>query len=197
MSKDFSTYPAWTLKRDAIQDWAYFDDALTVEQCEDIIDYSKGLKLEDGTTGDNNLFQLRKSKVVFLPPTQFMEPYYHRLSGIILSLNDQFFNFDLHGFTEHLQFAEYESPGGKYDSHVDRGMNIPVRKLSIVVQLTNSDDYEGGDLELLTSIETPFKLPRKQGTLFAFPSFQLHRVTPMISGTRNSLVGWISGKQFR
>jgi PKHD-type hydroxylase len=126
-----------------------------------------------------------------------MFPYYQRLSAIVLSLNEQFFKFDLHGFGEDLQFTEYVAPSGKYNSHVDRAFGTAIRKLSIVVQLTDPDTYEGGDLELLPSIEKPVKPPRTRGTLIAFPSFQLHRVTPVTSGTRNSLVGWINGKQFK
>jgi len=201
MSKDFDTYPSWTLKQDNLQDWAYFDNALTESQCKDIVKYCRDLGLIDGTTGgaDNapKISHARKSKIAFVPPTEFMIPHYQRLSAIVLSLNEQFFNFDLHGFTEHLQFTEYESPGSKYDAHVDRAFGIPVRKLSIVVQLTHPDEYEGGDFEMFPSIDSPLKLPRTQGTLLAFPSFQLHRVTPVTKGTRNSLVGWISGKQFR
>jgi PKHD-type hydroxylase len=38
---------------------------------------------------------------------------------------------------------------------------------------------------------------RARGTLVAFPSYLLHRVTPITSGTRKSLVAWVSGPVFR
>lgn len=192
-------YGTWCLNTDMVEDWAYFDNAFTTEECDALIEYGRSCGLKNAETGSNNEVDLliRKSKVSFLPPTEFMVPYYQKISAIVHALNDQYFKFDLHGFVEHLQFTEYEAPGGKYESHVDRGYNIPVRKLSIVLQLTDSDDYEGGDLEWIPQIEKPHKLPRTRGTLLAFPSFQLHRVTPVTKGTRNSLVGWINGKQFR
>lgn len=193
-----NAYPSWNLHVDNVQDWAYFDNAFTHEQCDQLIEYCKEQDLSEGKIGNkNNDESIRKSKIAFIPPTEFMVPYYQRLSAIVLSLNEQFFKFNLHGFGENLQFTHYESPGGKYESHADRAYNIPVRKLSIVLQLTDPETYEGGDLEWLPQIEHPVKLPRTRGTLIAFPSYQVHRITPLTKGTRNSLVGWINGKQFR
>ncbi|CAB5220690.1 Fe(II)-dependent oxygenase superfamily protein [uncultured Caudovirales phage] len=190
-------YPSWNLAVDEVQEWAFFENAISVTDCDEIIEYCRGLGLQDGAVFDGALKDVRKSKITFVPPTEFMIPHYQRLSAIILSLNTQFFKFDLHGFGENLQFTEYVAPSGKYDSHVDRAYGIAIRKLSIVLQLTDEDTYEGGDLELIPQIENPHKMPRKRGTLIAFPSFQLHRVTPVTKGTRNSLVGWVNGKQFR
>jgi PKHD-type hydroxylase len=191
-------YPSWNLKTDMIQDWAYYDDAFSSDECDSIVEYCRQQDLKESVIGNEHSLDLsvRKSKVAFIPPTSFMIPHYQKLSAIIDTLNQQFFKFDLHGFGEHLQFTEYDAPGGKYNSHVDRGFNIPVRKLSIVLQLTDPKNYEGGELELFVNMEIPTKLPKTRGTLIAFPSFQVHRVTPLTKGTRNSLVGWINGKQF-
>ena len=193
-----NSYPSWNLHVDTVEDWAFFDNAFTADQCDELIAYCKEQDLSEGKTGFKvSDTSIRDSKIAFIPPTEFMVPYYQRLSAIVLSINEQFFKFDLHGFGENLQFTEYVAPTGKYESHVDRAYNIPVRKLSIIVQLSDPDTYEGGDFEWLPQIEHPVKLPRTRGTLIAFPSFQLHRVTPVTSGTRNSLVGWINGKQFK
>ena len=190
------SYSSWNLHVDQVEHYAFFADAFTSEQCDALVEYCNKQDLIEGIVGYSSK-EIRKSRIAFIPPTEFMVPHYQRLSAIVLSLNEQFFKFDLHGFGEHLQFTEYVAPSGKYDSHVDRAYGIPVRKLSIVVQLTDEDTYEGGDLELIPQIENPHKMPRKRGTLIAFPSYQLHRVTPVTSGTRNSLVGWINGKQFK
>jgi|APGre2960657373_1045057.scaffolds.fasta_scaffold22206_3 PKHD-type hydroxylase len=193
------SYPSWNLHVDNVEDWAFFADAFTTEQCDALVEYCKQQDLQKGKVGNKKETSIttRDSKIAFIPPTEFMAPYYERISAIVLSLNEQFFKFDLHGFGENLQFTEYEAPTGKYESHVDRAYRIPIRKLSIIIQLTDPETYEGGDLELLSSIEHPICLPKSRGTLIAFPSFQLHRVTPVTKGTRNSLVGWINGKQFR
>ena len=71
------------------------------------------------------------------------------------------------------------------------------RSLSIVVQLSDPNDYDGCDLELLNMGEKrPTKMMRDRGTLIAFPSYTLHRVTPATRGVRNSLVAWVTGKPF-
>ena len=93
-----------------------------------------------------------------------------------------------------MQFTNYKAPGGKYDSHVDRCYNTPIRKLSVIVLL--SDEFEGGDFELICD-DNPIKLEMKKGKLFAFPSFILHRVKPITKGERNSLVGWVTGPNFK
>jgi PKHD-type hydroxylase len=192
------SYPSWNLHVDQVQDWAYFDNAFTSDQCDELIEYCNKQNLQNGKIASGiSTDEVRTSKIAFIPPTEFMVPYYQKISAIVLSLNEQYFKFDLHGFGENLQFTEYVAPTGKYNSHVDRAYGIVVRKLSIVLQLTDPDTYEGGDLEWLPQIEKPCKLPRTRGTLIAFPSFQLHRITPVTKGTRNSLVGWINGKQFR
>ena len=192
-------YASYSFIFDTVQEWAYFPDALSTEACDKLVEYGRQQGLETGSYGSTQESNsiIRESLVSFIPPTDFMSPYYRRISDVVLSLNEQFFKFNIHGFGEHFQFTEYRAPSGKYQSHVDRAYNIPVRKLSIVVQLTDPDEYEGGDLEIIPQIENPHKMPRKRGTLIAFPSYQLHRVTPVTKGTRNSLVGWVNGKPFR
>ena len=164
-----------------------------------MIDICKSFPLEDGLFGtefsaDN---RVRDSKIAFVPPIQEMTPFYQKLTDGVFLLNDRNWNFDLFSFNEHLQFTEYCAPGGKYDSHVDTWFGGPIRKLSIVVQLSDENEYEGGDLRAFFSIERPMPLPRTRGTLIAFPSYVLHQVTPVTHGTRHSLVGWVTGNPFK
>ena len=60
------------------------------------------------------------------------------------------------------------------------------RKLSLVLELTDPSEYEGGQLQLNNG--HPMDTEQLRGRLFAFPSFMLHRVTPVTRGTRRSLV---------
>ena len=75
-------------------------------------------------------------------------------------------------------------------------MNSNARKLSLVVQLSDPEDYEGGDLEIYTGHE-PLVVKKKKGMTAFFPSYQLHGVTPVTKGTRYSLVVWVHGPAFR
>jgi len=75
---------------------------------------------------------------------------------------------------------------------------MPVRKLSISIQLTDPEEYEGGELKLYDGDDKEAQVMDKtQGTLIIFPSYVLHEVMPITKGTRNSLVTWITGKQFK
>jgi PKHD-type hydroxylase len=64
------------------------------------------------------------------------------------------------------------------------------------LQLTNPNEYKGGDLILHLGNE-PTILSKEQGKLYAFPSYTLHEVTPVTKGTRYSLVAWITGPHFK
>ncbi len=70
------------------------------------------------------------------------------------------------------------------------------RKLSLSLQLSDPARYQGCDLELSYG-DGVQQAPRSRGTVIAFPSYVLHRVTPIASGTRKSLVIWASGPDFR
>ena len=72
------------------------------------------------------------------------------------------------------------------------------RKLSFSLQLSEDDSYEGCDLEIFGgSTRVPMAVPRARGTLVAFPSYVMHRVTPVTRGTRKALVFWAGGPRFR
>jgi len=189
--------PSWCLYSDHKQYWSHIDNFFTKEECEQIIAYGKKQELHDAQIGGGNDTDIRKSKIAFIPPAPEIHGVYEKLTDAIFLLNDRIWDFDLFSFGEHLQFTEYNAPGGKYESHTDVIPGGPIRKLSVIVQLTDGTEYEGGDIEAFSCIERPMILPRGQGTVLAFPSFLLHRVTPVTKGTRHSLVGWINGKPFR
>lgn len=125
-----------------------------------------------------------------------MEWVYRKVTDIVLNLNSRFFQFDLFGINEAFQFTNYIAPAGKYGKHIDRSINIPVRKLSISIQLSNPEEYEGGELKIFDRDEG-IVMSKEQGTLIMFPSYTLHEVTPVTKGERNSLVTWVTGKQFK
>jgi len=105
---------------------------------------------------------------------------------------------------EHVQFATYKE-GDFYGWHRDYGKGCSKnRKLSVSVQLSNSISYTGGDLVFKregwdangTPVEEEILLgesARKRGSIIVFPSNLLHKITPVESGVRHSLVQWYSG----
>jgi PKHD-type hydroxylase len=89
-----------------------------------------------------------------------------------------------------------QHPGGKYGRHIDSAPGTLIRKLSFTVQLSEPEDYKGGDLCLYLG-EKPEVMKKEQGFVALFPSYVLHEVKPVTSGTRYSLVSWITGKPFK
>lgn len=140
---------------------------------------------------------VRRSQVVFLGMEQKYKWLYERLLAGAQECNRLFFNVDISGVEGNIQLARYDSSDqGFYDWHTDFSGFRPLRKISISVQLARSEEYEGGELELLFANQTQ-RLDRAKGTFIAFPSFVLHRVTPVTRGTRWSLVAWILGDRWR
>ena len=188
---------SWNFELDQINLYAFWNNAFTKEECQTIINIAKDKGLIKGTTfNDDKIKNVRDSKISWLYPVDGIDWVFRRVTDISLNLNERFFKFDLFGLNEGFQFTNYEAPSGKYGKHVDRAINMPVRKLSISIQLTNPEEYEGGELKLYDGEEETV-MSKEQGTLVMFPSYVLHEVMPVTKGERNSLVTWVTGKQFK
>ena len=153
----------------------------------------KGL-IKGGVIGKSKL-DIRSSQITWLVPED-LEWVYRKITDIVLSLNDRFFQFDIYGITEQLQFTNYKAPSDNYGKHVDKAQNFPIRKLSVSIQLTDPKKYKGGELYLYDN-EQGVEMKKEQGDLILFPSYTLHEVKPVTKGERNSLVAWVTGKQFK
>lgn len=178
--------------------YATWENGFTDEQINEIIKLGDSLPLAPATLGSGGVDPtVRVSETGWVELNSDTVFIYDALAYIARHLNGQFFDFDLFGFAEHLQYTVYRDNGGRYDWHIDRGnINLSPRKLSLVLQLSDPSEYEGGDLEIFTASE-PIKIEKRKGLVTAFPSFVLHRVTPVTSGVRRSLVVWLSGPKFR
>ena len=89
-----------------------------------------------------------------------------------------------------------DEKGGHYDWHVDTGNAVCHRKLSFTIQLSDSKDYEGGDIEFIGS-KVDTKAFRQKGVCIIYPSFLPHRITKVTKGVRHAIVGWIHGPTFK
>lgn len=186
--------------------FAYWQNGFTAEEVDKIVEYGDKLDLRCGTTGQtiDPLQQdksVRDSMVGWIKHNDNTAWMWDRLAWVARKLNNQFFGYDLTGFTEDFQYTVYYgSKNQHYDWHMDRGAtftngNIP-RKLSFVMQLSDPNNYDGGNLEFREGI-TETQAIRERGIIYAFPSWLLHRVTPVTGGTRKSLVIWSGGPAFR
>lgn len=163
------------------------------------------------TTGGVNL-SVRDSKTTWVNTTHWVAGLcYH----YVLLANRQNFLYDIDGFDgETMQYTSY-SPGEYYGWHQDTGlgsMSVPgedaqevfmmkncerVRKLSFIMQLSNPDEYSGGEVQLMRDTGKTFFLPKERGTIIVFDSRTSHRAKAVKSGTRKSLVGWVSGPRWK
>jgi PKHD-type hydroxylase len=140
--------------------------------------------------------EIRRSQITWLPNSPEAEWVFSKLADVAAKLNSQYYDFDLVGFGEPLQLTHYDqSEHGMYGWHQDYGTGIS-RKLSMVVQLTDPSEYEGGNLQILTG-SNPQNVRKQRGLIAVFPSYILHQVTPVTQGNRQSLVAWVSGPRFK
>ena len=151
---------------------------------------------EKGIKGGVLDTKTRTSHISWIPFKK-MNDMYKDIEKIMKQTNGNHFGFDEMQITEMAQYTEY-TEGGFFDWHVDNDVNFkhepPVRKISMTCLLSPENEFEGGDLELMSEGKVA-KI--KQGHAVFFASFIRHRVKPVIRGNRKSLVMWFGGTPFK
>ena len=189
--------------------------AIPAHECEEIIKYGKSLNPTNAKTiGSKNMLsdeekkehteKIRSSKIVFIKDMWLKQ----ELDSIVQYANKSW-GFNL-SQQEDVQFTEYE-PRGHYNWHNDSIKN-PMdlknmqRKLSMIVQLSKPENYVGGDLRFnlrgldgvnSDNVMSPPPEFKQQGSIVIFPSFLWHKVEPITSGKRYSLVMWTLGENWK
>ena len=131
--------------------------------------------------------------------------------------NDWGFDLNYISQIEMLKYTaveEEDKRGDHYDWHTDAEIlpnyNTPqmfvecpkfTRKITVILQLSDSEDYEGGNLEVAnpdgSNALAEFSLAARQaGTVIVFPSYLQHRITPVTKGERKSVVMWMNGRSW-
>jgi PKHD-type hydroxylase len=202
----------------------YFKKILSSDFCDKIIDLSKSKQKQVGLIGNEDqkeekkllsnkkylkkLSQKRNSNIVWLNETWI----YSVINEMVNTANvNAGWNFQW-DYNEPCQFTIYKK-GQHYDWHVDsynepynrpddQNIHGKIRKLSCVISLSNPKDYKGGNFlfqlnhgnekdEVYLCNEI-----KEKGSIIVFPSFIKHKVEPVTSGTRYSLVNWCLGRPF-
>ena len=173
----------------------------TPKQCQMVINAGRSEPRQNAGVGNDNGgsgvdTETRTSHISWIPFSKTPEMY-KDIEKVMKTTNGNHFGFDGMQITEMAQYTEYPE-GGFYDWHIDSDTNFAhepvVRKISMTLLLSPENEFEGGDLELMKKGK-PAKL--KQGHAIFFASFIRHRVTPVIRGTRKSLVMWFGGTPLR
>ena len=176
--------------------------------CQDIIDVAFQKRAQEATVQAGPTEGIRNSRIVWLTDTWI----YDWIAPAIRQFNAQLeWNFNLTE-PEEIQFTIYKK-GQFYGWHQDTfefnlNKTMPSqRKISAVIPLVDSNNYEGGDLQFYDSAVNPNKKKedkicfsgnsRKKGSLIVFPSYVWHQVTPVLSGERLSIVLWYQGAKWQ
>lgn len=177
--------------------WALYPSAFSPSECAILRDAFAQLDRHDGGLVAGRFdAKVRQSVLVWLPEDDAFLWVHRRIAQLVADANRDVFHYALDGIDEELQLAAY-GPGYYYDWHIDRGRGATAgrRKLSLSVQLSPPDAYMGGALTLNAN-GRPFQVPRDQGTAIVFAAHTIHRVAPVVSGLRHSLVTWVHGPDF-
>lgn len=176
-------------------------------------------KMEDSKIqGDFINKNKRNSQNTWVPTTHWVGGF---VWHYIQRANRENFLYDLRCIdAESIQFTKY-TKGQYYNWHNDAGLANSykpisvgnrqdgltqdflnentelVRKLSFAVQLSDPDDYEGGNLQLMDEGGKSYFAPRTKGTIILFDSRTQHRVLKVTNGVRKSLVGWVCGPRWK
>ena len=198
----------------------YFQSAIPERICDEIVKYGKSISDQMAVTGGmgnkklnqkqiKDLKTKRDSNIVWMNDRwvyKEIQPYIHQANA------NAGWNFQW-DFSESCQFTKYKK-GQFYDWHCDSwekpdeegNTKGKIRKLSVTVSLSEGGkDYTGGELEFDFRNKDPDKKPNihkcteilPKGSLVVFPGFVWHRVCPVKSGERKSLVIWNLGWPFK
>lgn len=182
--------------------WEVWPAALSDVECDAIIKRAALYDQQSATVGfaqGQRSDQAYRSSTISWLDVHRDKDIADRLMQFVQSSNRTNFGIDIVGLFD-LQYTEYHGRAqGKYDWHHDVWLesNRPFdRKLSVVAQLSEPDDYEGGAFEFF-GVQQPGATFAPRGSLLIFPSFLQHRVLPVTRGMRRSLVSWIEGPRWR
>lgn len=161
---------------------------------------------------------IRNSKNAWIPTSHWSAGF---LWHYVQCANRENFLYDLTAIDgENIQYTQY-GEGQFYDWHIDAGIDISykpeqiigsgnnnakdflhvqgeyVRKLSFTLQLSDPEDYTGGEVQFMDNSRKSFFAPKQKGTIILFDSRTPHRVRKVKSGLRKSLVGWVVGPRWK
>ena len=179
------------------QTYRIWEAQFPLDRCDEIVEKS----LSEGSLGKGTVHyedletsqDKRDSNVKFLEDPILKQEL---LQYVFLANKD--FEVEI-SYLPNIQFTEYKE-GCFYDNHHDVdwfSRSQTDRKLSITIQLTDPNLYEGGDFKFRSGLQPDPQVLRKKGTILVFPSYLEHSVSKVTKGIRHSLVGWVEGPKWK
>lgn len=182
-----------------LQCYAHMNQAFTEEEVEKIREIEELQTFQKGTVSGklkgDALKKARDSDVFFMNHDDNTDWLYQKMSYLIAQANKDHFLYNVDDFGP-MQYTKYQKDG-HYCWHWDVffGWQKNTRKISVVVMLNDPEDYEGGEFEIVTNgnLDEIKQLKPLKGDVLFFASWMPHRVLPVTSGERNTLVTWVTG----
>ena len=180
-----------------LEQFAIWRGGFTEEEIEQVKFLENLQQFEKGVTGRSSTpdKKIRDSDVSWLHRNENSDWVFDRMNGIISKVNYDHFLLDITGY-DAFQFTKY-NPDQHYTWHWDTefGWKNYIRKISLIMLLSDPAEYEGGEFEIVKNgnITEPESFKPGKGDIVFFASWMPHRVAPVTSGTRKSLVAWIDG----
>lgn len=175
----------------------------TRTECNDINQYFDGLQSVKGEVGvlqpdgsiiDTPIHNLRKCDVGYVGMNTENEWFHDRLSNHMLQLNHDIWKVNIVDFSQPIRRMVYNESDHFQAWHVDYGIGqTGFRKLTSVVMLDDPSNYTGGEFQIACLGTIPLNV----GDCITFLSYIYHRVLPVTSGLRRSLVYRAIGPRFK
>lgn len=174
----------------------FFSDE-EVDKIIDLEDLQQFTQGKIGAEGGSFNKKQRDSDISWLHPSNESRWIFDKFSYLVGKVNYDHFMLDIDGF-DSFQYTKYKNKQ-HYNWHFDTQLDYSnwERKISATVLLSDPEKYNGGEFELVTNgnIEEPLSIKPSKGSVVFFASWMPHRVAPVKSGVRRSLVAWVMGKR--
>lgn len=185
--------------------YAHWEDFLTPNEITYLLSRPEWENAHPAMVGGQDNKQMlntdvRRTNVSWIECKPDTQDIWERMTNVIAEVNRRYFRFNLTGCYEPMQIGVYSARDqGHYSWHTDMNMqdHRTPRKLSMALLLNDPSEFEGGELQIKTVDDNAITLELKQGRAWFFPSWVLHRVTPVTRGVRKSLVIWAGGPAFK
>ena len=159
------------------------EKVFSVEECKNIMNSDMELITQDhkraNKTGNYPGYYLNEVENIWVR---------ERLEKVLSTINEseETYKFQNNGLVDYIGVKTY-NVGDEFGWHTDT--IIRTRRLVCIVPL--SLDCEGGDLEVFVGKKVTLK--QRIGEAIVFPLWIYHRITPILSGKRISLITWTGG----
>lgn len=168
-------------------DYKLYENIFSDEDIQYIISNIDETKYHDGMVGGRRVnIKQKKRKDLFINDVKLLSVIDEILySALYKEVKENFYDIK---FREKWKVGKYiGNDNAFYNMHRDDSDETRYRKMSMIVALSDPDDYEGGEF-CFDSLKKEFKLPK--GSVLVFRSSMFHHVNMITSGLRIVLVSF-------